>query len=77
VSVTECYQHKIVDKSNLNSFSLSLASALHQSANSTTLTASALVLKFSAFFVFICYFETMLLCFEGNAIADFWHSRIL
>ena len=49
MSVTECYQHKIVDKSNLNSFSLSLASALHQSANSTILIASALVLKFSAF----------------------------
>ena len=49
MSVTECYQHKIVNKSNLNSFSLSLASALHQSANSTTFIASALVLKFSAF----------------------------
>ena len=51
MSVTECYQHKIVNRSNLNSFSLSLASALHQFANSTTLIASALVLKFSAFFL--------------------------
>ena len=33
----------------VSSFSLSLASALHQSANSTTFIASALVLKFSAF----------------------------
>ena len=51
MSVTECYQHKIVNKVNPNSFSLSLASALHQRANSTTLIVSALVLKLSAFLV--------------------------
>ena len=57
MSVTECYQLKIVNGSNLNSFSLSLASALHQSANSTKLIASALVLKFSAFFIHILSFK--------------------
>ena len=53
VQVSNCqhHWHKLVIDSNIKSLSLSLASALHQFANSTTLIASALVLKFSAFFL--------------------------
>ena len=55
-----------IDGSNLRSSCLPLASSLHQIANSTTLIASALVLKFSAFLDWQCILDEDRKSFSKN-----------